>query len=370
MSMDERTSAGATLEPTLPGSYYVDPAILEKEWDRIFFRSWLYAGREEGVAEPGAYRTLQVGPESVLIVRDRGGALRAFYNVCRHRGSILCEAETGSLRSIRCPYHAWTYGLDGRLLAAPNLRDAALPDGELALRTIALETWRGGVFVNLDPASTPLRESLGDLPDRMQRYPLERLRVQTHAVYEVQANWKILVENYQECYHCPGVHPELCDLVPLYRTGVVDEVGTDRIALFRKGASTLTASGTSARPLFADLTERERRTFDGALLLPNSWMNFLPDFVQTRTLWPISPGRTRIVTDWLFEPETMARADFDATDVLSFTQLIAEQDWKVCEAVQKGVGSRGFGRGIYTPLEANPGRFARWVTDLLDAPMA
>jgi Rieske 2Fe-2S family protein len=367
MATEER-SIGAELQATLPGSYYLDPAILREEWERIFFRSWLYAGREERVAKPGGYMTLPVGPESVLIVRDREGALRAFYNVCRHRGSILCEAETGSLKAIRCPYHAWTYGLDGRLLAAPGLREAGVPAGEFGLRPVALEVWRGGIFVNLDPACRPLREFLGGLPARVERYPLENLRVHTHAVYEVQANWKILVENYQECYHCPGVHPELCDLVPLYRTGVVDEAGTERLALFRDGVATLTATGSSNRPAFAALDERQRRTFDGELLLPNSWMNFLPDFVQTRSLWPLSPERTRIVTDWLFEPEAMARADFDATDVLSFTQLIAEQDWKVCESVQKGVGSRGFGRGVYTPLEEDPGRFARWVAERLGIP--
>lgn len=360
--------ASHRLNPTLPGAHYRDPRILEAEWERIFFRSWLYAGREERVAEPGRFLTLQAGPESLLIARGKDGTLRAFHNVCRHRGSILCGEERGSLKAIRCPYHGWTYGLDGRLLAAPNVGEEGFPKEEFSLHPVALEVWRGCIFVNLDPGSRPLAEQLGTMPGRVRRYPLERLRIQTHAVHEVEANWKILIENYQECYHCPGVHPELCDLIPLYGTGVVDDPENAEIATFREGAVTFTRSGATRRPLFAGLDGRERRTFNGELLLPNTWMNFLPDFVQTRTLWPLGPSRTRLVTDWLFEPETMARADFDAGDVLEFTNLIADQDWRVCEAVQRGIGSRAHRQGVFTALEEAASRFDRWVQERLETP--
>jgi Rieske 2Fe-2S family protein len=357
------------LEPALPARYYRDPQVLDAEWERIFRRSWLYAGREERAARPGDFFTLPVGPESVLVVRDHDGRLRAFHNVCRHRGARLCAAETGSLRTIRCPYHAWTYALDGRLAAAPNLRDG---DGfrreDFALHPVALETWRGGVFISLDERPEPLERALGGMPERVRRYPLEDLRIAKREVHEVEANWKILVENYQECYHCPGVHPELCDLVPLYGTGVVDDPDAQQTAVFRHGAVTFTHGGTTARPLFAGLTEQERRTYDGELILPAAWMNFLPDFVQTRALWPVGPTRTRLVTEWLFEASTMARPDFDPSDALAFTMLVSGQDWKVCEAVQRGAGSRVFREGLLTPLERAVAEFDRWILERLEGP--
>jgi glycine betaine catabolism A len=365
--MPVKQTGGTRLQATLPGAYYGEPAILEAEWERIFHRSWLYAVREERVMASGDYVTVQVGRESVLIVRDRESRLRAFYNVCRHRGTRLCDEAAGSLKAIRCPYHAWTYGLDGRLAAAPNMKggDGFLKE-EFSLYPVALEVWRGFVFINLDPGCGPLSGSLEGMPERVQRYPLEGLRIASHAVHEVEANWKILIENYQECYHCPGVHPELCDLIPLYRTGTVDDPANQEPALFRDGAATFTRSGATRRPLFTGLSERDTRTFNGELILPNTWFNFLPDFVQTRTLWPLGPTRTRLVTDWLFEAETMAREDFDARDVLEFTNLIAEQDWKVCEGVQRGIVSRAHRHGVLTPQEEGPGLFNRWLLERLE----
>lgn len=354
------------LEPTLPGRYYCDPAVLDAEWERIFYRSWLYAGREEQVPKAGDYLTFPIGRENVLVVRDAEGRLRAFYNVCRHRGARLCGDERGTLKAIRCPYHAWTYRLDGRLAAAPNLRDdAGFCQEDFSLYPVTLRTWRGCLFISLEEEPSPLEKHLGGMPERVRRYPLEDLRIAVHAVHEVEANWKILVENYQECYHCPGVHPELCDLVPLYRTGAVDDADKQEAATFRAGAVTFTHGGTTKRPLFAGLTDKDKSTYNGELLLPNSWMNFLSDFVQIRSLWPIGPTRTRLVTDWLFEPTTMAREDFDPSDAVTFTNLISEQDWKVCEAVQAGIGSRAHHHGVYAPLEAGPADFKRFILDRL-----
>jgi len=366
---ESRASKGApksVLEPAFARRSYLDPEVLREEWEKIFLRSWLYAGRAERAARPGDFFTLQAGSENVLIVRDRDGRLGAFHNVCRHRGARLCAEESGSLKAIRCPYHAWTYGLDGRLAAAPNLHET---DGfrkeEFGLHPVALEVWRGCVFVNLAERPGPLADALGGMPERVRRYPLEDLRVVKRTVHDVEANWKILIENYQECYHCPGVHPELCDLVPLYGTGVVDQPANLETAVFRDGATTFTHTGATQRPLFAGLTESERRTYNGELILPGAWMNFLPDFVQTRSLWPVSPTRTRLLTEWLFEESTIARPDFDPADALSFTMLISEQDWKVCAAVQQGVGSRAFRQGVYVPLEDAAAEFNRWVIDRL-----
>ncbi len=359
------------LEPTLAGRYYSDPDILAREWERIFYRSWLCAGREERLADAGTYLTLPVGDESVLVVRDTRGTLRAFYNVCRHRGARLCDGEEGRLKgALRCGYHAWTYALDGRLIGTPHLRqEDGFPKDRYSLYPVALDVWGGFVFVNLEGArAAPLAAQLGDAAARVRRYPLASLKVGARRLDEVACNWKILVENYMECYHCPGVHPELCDLVPLYRKGEVDTPDGQDVAYFRDGATTFTLGGATRRPLMSGLSEEERRKYNGEMILPSLMLNLFPDYAHARTLWPLGPARTRIVSEWLFEPGTMRRDDFDPADAVGFIDMVSRQDWKVCEAVQKGVGSRAHAHGVYTPQEAHAAGFKRWFLQRFDAP--
>jgi Rieske 2Fe-2S family protein len=358
------------LEPTLAGRYYCDPLVLDREWERIFYRSWLCVGREERLARPGDYFLATVGNESVLVVRDRDQRLRAFYNVCRHRGARLCAAEEGHLKgAVQCVYHAWTYALDGRLIGTPNLSETdEISRADFGLHPVAIDSWAGFVFINLAGDRAPsLASELGPIPDRIRRYPLATLRSDRRVVHEVDANWKILMENYQECYHCPGVHPELCDLVPLYRKGVVDAVDKET-AYFREGAVTFTSTGTTRRPLLTGLDEEERRKYYGEAIFPNLMLNLFPDYAQTRIVWPLSPSRSRIITEWLFEPSTMARDDFDSSDAIEFITLVSRQDWDVCEAVQQGMGSRGFQQGIYTSQEVEVLEFTRWFTARFEAP--
>ena len=367
MATSEKSSA-VRLEPTLPSRYYCDPDILTQEWEKIFCRSWLCAGREDRLPEPGDYFTLPVGRESVLVVRDKERGLHAFYNVCRHRGSQLCAEEQGKLKgAVRCPYHAWTYGLDGRLLGAPNLRDGeAFCKEDFSLYPVGLETWAGFIFVNLEGGREPLAAQLGEMPARVRRYPLADLRVETRLVHDVEANWKILVENYMECYHCPGVHPELCELVPLYRQGQVDSPGQET-AYFRDGAFTFTLTGTTRRPFLRGLGEEDRRRYNGEMLYPNMFLNLFPDYVHTRTLWPLGPTRTRIISEWMFEPSTLARPDFDSSDAVEFLNLVGRQDWDVCEAMQRGVASRAHRHGVYSPQERYAAEFKTWFLGRFEA---
>jgi len=368
--MAEIVTRGETrLEATLPGASYCEPAVLEREWERVFYRTWLCAGREERVREPGDFLTLTVGRESVLVVRDRDARLRAFYNVCRHRGSRLCSAEEGRLKgSLTCPYHAWTYALDGRLIGTPHLWQSELQREEFSLHAVAVDTWGGFLFVNLEgERAGTLADQLGPIPERDRRDPLTEMRVGARAVHEVACNWKILVENYMECYHCPGVHPELCDLVPLYRKGIVDSAGTDVIAYFREGACTFTLNGTTRRPLLSGLSEDEKRMYNGEMIYPTLMLNLFPDYAQYRALSPLAPDRTRIVTEWLFERSTMERPDFDPRDAVEFINLIARQDWDVCERVQQGVASRSHSHGVYVPQETGALDFKAWYLDRVGA---
>lgn len=371
MLIDGTTGRSDRLLPTFASASYRDPEILDREWDRIFGRSWLCAGREDRIPEPGDYFTLPIGNESILILRDRERRPRAYYNVCRHRGTQLTDRESGRFdATIVCPYHAWSYALDGQLIGTPHQHEG---DGfrreDFPLYSVALEVWEGFLFVNLAGAkAAPLMDQLGGLPERVARYPLSGLRTHSCLAHEVASNWKILMENYMECYHCPGIHPELCELVPLFGTGEVDNTADGKPAYFRDGVSTLTADGKTRRPYLRGIGEEEKRIFHGELVHPNMMLNILPDCANVRVIWPITPSRTLVRTEYLFEPETMARDNFDPSDVIEFTSLIARQDWEICERVQKGVASRAHARGVYLPIERDVEEFTRWVRDRVDPP--
>jgi Rieske 2Fe-2S family protein len=221
------------LERTLPTAWYRSADIFHIEKERIFCREWVAVCREEELPEPGDSRVLDVLGESILLVRNRESRIRGFYNVCRHRGARLCRAADekpaagrvalpGGVtagRLIVCPYHQWSYDLNGALVAAPHLGSGTGFDKrEYHLHPVGVETWGGFVFVHLTPSeAAPLAAQLAGIPERLARYPLDGLAIGATIRYEVQANWKILCENYNECYHCAGVHPELCALVPAFR---------------------------------------------------------------------------------------------------------------------------------------------------------
>lgn len=234
--MDTETAEVPTeLMRTLPGSAYLSDEAYRREQERIFYREWLCVGREEALPSPGDFLNVNVVGESVLVVRARAGGLRAFYNVCRHRGSRLVIEDprpderapacpSGRFKgSITCPYHSWTYALEGELRNAPFLTEGqGLRKAQLSLHPVGVEAWGGFVFVNLSPAGAEaegrtLARQLGDVPERVQRYPLAGLRTTHRITYEVGANWKCIVENYNECYHCGPVHPELCEVVPAFK---------------------------------------------------------------------------------------------------------------------------------------------------------
>jgi glycine betaine catabolism A len=352
----------AGLEPTLPSSWYRSEAVFALEKERIFCREWLCVARAEEFAAPGAHRVLDILGESILLVRNREGALRAFYNVCRHRGSRLCrEAAAGSAAlgggisgaRITCPYHQWTYDLDGRLIGAPYLTTEAGFDKSLfSLYPVGLECWGGFVFLNLTPAkAAPLAAQLGAIPERICRYPLSELRIGHTIHYEVAANWKIICENYNECYHCAGVHPELCAVVPAFRERGGANLDWMRGVPHRPGAYTFTNSGATRRRAFPGLDADEQVRHKGELVYPNLFLSLACDHAAVFILQPRSATRTDIVCHFLFEPYELEKNDFDARDATEFWDLVNRQDWTICEAVQLGISARVHERGYYAPME-------------------
>jgi phenylpropionate dioxygenase-like ring-hydroxylating dioxygenase large terminal subunit len=366
---------GAHLARTLPGRFYHDPAIWEREQERLFGRLWVCVGRADQFDATGRYRTVRVGDESVLLVRDEAGALRAFLNVCRHRGAQLCPAAEGQTRTVRCRYHAWTYGLDGRLLRAPGLQDSATFDrGAFGLVRVALETWEGLVWVNLAENPSPLADQLtpqivdrlGDAA-RLAPYRIGALAVGRTIEYEVRANWKVVVENFMECYHCAPMHPELVRRLPAFRSGATQEYGLGtRLA---DDAEALTMSGRAPGPPFPGLAPGHERHYYGMVVRPNLLLNLLPDHVIVHTLAPLAPDRSRVICDWLFAPEVVARVGFDPEDTVGVFDRVNRQDWEVCEWVQAGVRSRAFAAGgVYVGIERHIRGFNDWVLDQLGLP--
>ena len=352
-----------------PSQYYTSGEIFDREQSLIFEQEWFCAGREEELPGPGNYNVLEVAGESILVVRTAKGELKAHYNVCRHRGARLCATPQDSdwnvklmggvtpSGSIRCPYHQWTYSLEGELLGAPFLKDAEGFCGEdFSLYPVGVDTWGGFFFLNLNPKDasdrhSTVRSQLGPAVQRVARYPLAELRTGHSITYEVAANWKILMENYNECYHCGGLHPELCEIVPEFKQAGGSNLAWDDGIPHREGAYTFTKTGKTSRAPFPGLSEEEKVRHKGELCFPNLMISLACDHVSAFLLWPLAPDRTRIVCSFLFHPGEIAKAGFNPMDAVEFWDLVNRQDWAICERVQKGVSSRVHKFGYYAPME-------------------
>lgn len=350
---NEVEEAPSGMLPGLPARDYHAPDVFELERERIFFRKWLCVGREEQLPRVGDYLVREILGESVLIVRDRAGRIHGFDNVCRHRGSRLCDREQGQVPGvIQCPYHGWTYSLEGNLIGTPNVGVVeGFDKADYPLHPVGVDTWEGFLFVNLSTTPAPLAEQLGAAPSAYARYRIGDLRVGHRVEAEVAANWKILAENYCECLHCPIVHPELVEIVPLFRRGLIDEADGHPGARLRPGATTWTRTGRSMAPPLPGLSEEDRNSYYGALVFPNMLIDILSDVVRVEILWPVGPERTKSVREWLFHPSAMARDDFDPSEIIEFHDLVDRQDVAVCENAQKGVRSRSFVQGVYPPQD-------------------
>jgi len=351
-----------SLVPTLPRDAYLSRSVWEAERERIWFRQWVMVGRVHDVPHGGDRMVVDVAGESIVVVRDDLGVLRGFFNVCRHRGAELVDPTgppCGSFgAAIRCPYHAWTYGLDGALRRAPFLSADQTP--AVSLHPVAVDTWGGFVFVHLTPDdAAPLREQLGEIPDRVSRYPLADLRRGYSFTYEVAANWKVIAENYNECYHCGPVHPTLCDLVPAFRKGGSGLDWPDGVP-HREGAWTFTTTGTSTRSPFPDLDDAERVRHKGELVYPNLMVSLSAEHVAGFRLRPHGPERTTVDCDLLFAPDAIDDPDFDPTDAADLWDPVNREDWAICESVQRGMSSRAWTGGWFAPMEDDTVDITRW----------
>jgi len=369
------------LQAALPRHHYVDPRSWQTERERVLARSWMCVGRLGELGLDGADRlaVVEVAGESVLLTRDGAGRLHALANVCRHRGAQVVPHLPGAppapceARSMRCGYHSWTYDLDGALLRAPHTEGVEDFDpAGFGLYPVGVDVWGGFAFVNLAATGAGdgvpgLAAELGPVVERVRRYPLERLVPVHRTVYDVAANWKVIAENYNECYHCSGVHPELTRLVPAFGRGGAGPDGTgldwDSGIPHREGAWTFSFSGTSPRDPFPDLDDAERVRHKGELVYPNLLLSLAAEHVAGFVLQPLATDATRIVFEVLVAPE---QAHLDVEDCAGFWDLVNRQDWAICESVQRGMSSSFYTQGWYAPMEDASLDIRRWLLPRLD----
>ncbi len=358
---------------TLPRRYYVDPAVFAEEQERIFAQRWVCVGRAAELAAAGDYVLRTVAGESVIVVRGQDGVVRAFYNVCRHRGTRLCEAPAagrGRLsETIQCPYHAWTYTLDGSLVGAPHMSEVSGFDKrDYPLHAVALAEWEGFLFINLARAPEPFARACAPLMGRFSRFGLGRLRSAQRIDYEVRANWKLVFQNYSECLHCPVIHPGLAKLTP-YTSGENDLFEGPFLGgymVITAPGGSLTMSGRACGPAVGELPPEDLNRVYFYTILPNLLLSLHPDYVMFHTLWPESPDHTRITCEWLFHPDAFGQpgGGFDPQDAVRFWDETNRQDWNISERSQLGVSSRAYEPGPYSPRE---GIAAAWDREFLRA---
>ncbi|MGI8457140.1 MAG: aromatic ring-hydroxylating oxygenase subunit alpha [Propionibacteriaceae bacterium] len=359
---------------TLPGHAYFSPEVFAKEQEKIFEQMWFCAARGSDLAKPGDFRTVQVGQESLIVSRNRKGQPRAFVNICRHRGARLCSEESGTRkRSFQCPYHAWTYDLDGTLIAAPNL--TKMPDvgrEDYALHKVQVREWLGYIWVCVadeppsfeDTVVGAVRSRLGDV-ESIDHYCVDALEVGKRITYDVKANWKLIVENFMECYHCATIHPELTDVLPEFANGFAAQYFVGHGALFGEDVKGFTVDGSEGLDKIPGVTDDQDRRYYAVTIRPNVFVNLVPDHVIFHRMFPVAPDRTIVECDWLYLPEVVA-SGADLNKSIKLFDLVNRQDFDACELCQSVTRSKKYAHGgVLVPSEHHIAEFQHWATDAI-----
>ena len=350
-----RPTVVVTEATTLPQEFYSDPGLFRREMEAIHFDMWLAAGRTEQLRQPGDFFVCEVANASVVVLRDDSNSVRAFHNTCRHRGTLLCAVDHGNLAGrIQCPYHAWTYRLDGTLANAPHMEKVeGFCEENFPLNPVHTAEWDGHIFVNLSQSPIPFAKHLDGLDEKFRPWRMEELKLVERRVYKLAANWKLIIQNYSECLHCPIAHPQL-QKNSHYMSG--DNAPPSETILggrmeLREGVTTLTMSGRSNRRGLPHLNDNDRKHVYYYCLLPNFLLNLHPDYMLTFTMWPRAVDRTDIVCEWHFHPSEIATPGFDPKDAIEFWEITNRQDWELSERAQKGIASKGYKPGPYSNRE-------------------
>ena len=370
--MTTKTNSSQLSEaPILPSSCYTSPEFYQREMESIFSRAWVLVGRKDQVAKVGDFFTCTVADEPILVVRGQDGKLRAFYNVCRHRGTQVMAGE-GSCKAFSCPYHGWTYSTEGELMETPNFQGPpSFKKAEHGLRPIQVDSWEGLVLVNLEADAIPLLSYLGDLPERVKPWRLGELKWTKRVSYKMACNWKLYMENYIEAYHLPYVHPTLNRITPFQ--GYAFEESSGPYIVFglsgsEPGAVSVSYLGKGRqRPLIEGLSEQQRKMSYFYEVFPNVTLNLSPDYVATFTVIPTGPTSTEMYIDYYFpEPDSEG---FDGSDAYEVWDITNKEDVKICERQQAGIQSRSYLTNPRDPVqEQGVQEFRSFVRDSVEGP--
>ena len=363
-------------EASLPADSYLSEPAYERDLQTIWYRQWVYVCRAEELSQSKSYRVQKIGDQEIIVLRDENGSLQAFHNTCRHRGSVLLTEPCGQLRgkSITCPYHAWSYSLQGELQRTPSsFQQEGFDPAQRSLFDVAVREWRGFVFINLDHDNAPALEAGMDCGgEALSHWPLEELRVGHTFSKRMNCNWKVFWENFSECLHCPGVHPELSALVPLYKRSLMEAKDDPQWrahssdprykAGLAEGAESWTEDGKAVDKTFAGLSEADiARGHTYETLWPTIFLVGHVDYVRIVRLLPLGPETTEVQAQWLFRAETLARDDFDPAAVAAFAQTVLEQDGMASELNQRGLRCIRFEQGSLMAEEYEVHAFQNWV---------
>ena len=353
---------------TLAREYYTSPDIFAAESERVFAREWVCVGREESIAQPGAYMLAEIAGESLIVLRDRNGVVRAFYNVCRHRGTRLCEATSGRFsQTIQCPYHAWTYRLDGSLTGAPHMDEVEDFDkAAYPLHGASIGSWEGFLFVNLASDHEPFEQAFAPLAGRFARFNLAGLHTVRRIDYDVSANWKLILQNYNECLHCPTIHPELTTKLP-YTSGANDLIEGPFLGGYmeiKAPHESATMSGRACALPLGELAADDRGRAYYYSLFPSMMLSVHPDYAVYYRVHPVDATHSRVVCEWMVNPQAPAAEGYNIQDAEEFWDRTNRQDWHICEQSQLGVSSRVYQPGPYSARESIP---AAWDRRYLEA---
>lgn len=339
---------------TLDASWYVSPEVFDRERERIFAKSWICAGRSSTLRSTGEFITTEIAGESLILTRESAGALHAFYNVCRHRGTRMCTQASGTFKgSIQCPYHAWTYGLDGSLVAARNMDGTPGFDrADYPLREALIAEFDDFIFAAIDPPA-PFAQAFAPLLGRFRAWTGNPLRSGARIEYDVACNWKLVFQNYSECYHCPVIHPQLERLSPSDsgRNDLCEGPFLGGYSTLREPGLSLTTSGHTRRAPLQGLDPQEYARVYYYTIFPSLLLSLHPDYVMVHYVTPIAVDRTHVACEWFFEARAMDEPDFDGSDAVEFWDLTNLQDWAVNELTHRGMRSRAYSPGPYSQQE-------------------
>lgn len=380
--MTEYTGLSET-QKTLPASWYYDASHFDREMRAIFHRHWIYVGHETLIPETGDYHCFDIADQKIVLLRNKEGAVNAFYNNCLHRGSVLCEGEAGSLsgKSIRCPYHQWTYNLEGKLTSTGRMAradDFNLSDYQL--HKVHLVNWRGFLFINLSDDAPMDFNSISDMGfESYDNWPLEALiPVETYEK-TLNCNWKVFWENYNECAHCPEIHPELIEMVPLYSRAIMipeDDKNFEKYldrdeakysGGLKDGARTWTRTGVPSAPIFDGLNEQElKEGFRFLTVMPSVFFVAHVDYVRVVQLIPLTPESMKLKVQWFYQKDAYEAGLCQPKEAIDFTKIVLEQDGHVAELNQAGMRNKPFKEGLLMPQEYELYNLHHWLKQQLN----